>query len=451
MHRSPKVIVTASVIVIGIARRVLSGAMASRQQVAAELKHALSAFQHRDFTIFWSGALISNIGSWLQNLTVPFVIYALTGSAFWVGAATAAQFLPGFILSPYGGHLADIRERRIVIIIVQSLMGLVALLLWWSWIAGIRSVALLLVITAATGLLQGINLPSWQAFVNDLVPREELISAVSLNSLQFNAARSIGPALAGLIIAVFGPGWAFGLNVASYVVVVLALVEVRSRSHAITADQRPTRFVDGFVEAVRYVPSQPGIALVIWTVAAIGLLATPVFSFTVVFAHDVYGVGPLQLGLLSAAFGVGAVLAVPFVVRAKHNSGLAAIMRAGLFVEGVAIVAFGLAPGVVTGALCLVGVGFGFLLAISAGNTALHLIVAQRLRGRVMALRLMTYMVSATVGALIEGWLVDLYGPRAAMVGIGLVFLAAVSFLLTPRGGRALARIDDPEDLVARA
>ena len=407
----------------------------------------LRAFRHRDFTIFWLGALVSNVGSWLQNLTVPYVVYAITGSAVWVGVATAAQFLPGFVGSPLGGHLADTRERRTLLMALQTLMGLAAVGLWWSWSAGSRSLLVILGLVSLAGLLWGMTLPSWQAFVNDLVPREDLVSAVSLNSLQFNAARSIGPAIAGLVIAGFGPGWAFALNAASYVVVVAALGLVRARSRVDVDAEEPPGLWSGFIEAVRYVPKQPGIALVILLVALVGLLATPVFGFTVIFAGAVYQVGALQLGLLNTALGVGAVVAVPLVVRAKSLGGLSRSVRSGMLVLGAAVIAFGLAPGFLAGALCLVAVGLGFLMTISSGNTSVQLIVAQRLRGRVMGVRLMVYMVAAPLGALAQGWISDQVGPRPTMVGAGSLTLLVVALLYTRRGAAALVRLDDPEDL----
>jgi len=406
----------------------------------------LRAFRHRDFTIFWSGALVSNVGSWLQNLTVPYVVFAITGSALWVGVATAAQFLPGFFGSPLGGHLADTRERRTLLLLLQSLMGIAALGLWWVWASGSRSLVAILGLVAVMGLVWGTTLPAWQAFVNDLVPREDLVSAVSLNSLQFNAARSLGPALAGLVIAALGPAWAFALNAVSFGFVVLALLMVRARSRVEGAADRGVRLVSGFVEAVRYVPTQPGIALVIVLVALMGLLGTPVFGFTVVFAGAVYQVGALQVGLLNTALGIGAVIAVPFVVRAKAHGGLSSSMRSGLAVMGVGVVAFGVAPGFWTGALVLVAVGFGFLMTISSGNTAVQLIVAQHLRGRVMAVRLMAYMIATPLGALGFGAVSDRAGPRTAMVLAGLLLLVLTAWLFTAGGSRRLARVDDPQD-----
>ncbi len=280
--------------------------------------------------------------------------------------------------------------------------------------------------------------------MNDLVPREDLVSAVSLNSLQFNAARSLGPAIAGIVIATLGPGPAFALNAASFVVVVGALALVRARS---VANAATTRLVSGFVEAVRYIPTQPGIAVVVVTVGLIGLLATPAFGFTVVFAGSVYGVGPVALGVMNAALGIGAILAVPLVVRAKGHRGLRATLLYGLLLQAVAVVAFGLSPNVVTGSLALGALGLGFLMSVSSGNTAVQLIVAQRLRGRVMAVRLMVYMVSTPIGALLQGALSDHVGPRATMVVAGLGLLLVGAFFALGRGSRLLARVDDPEDL----
>lgn len=400
----------------------------------------LAAFRQRDFAIFWSGALISNIGSWLQNLTVPYVVYAMTGSALWVGVAAAAQFLPVFAAAPLGGHLADTRERRSLLVILQSCMGLSAIGLWLTWTLGVRSVGVTLGLVALAGLTWGLTLPTWQAFVNDLVPRDCLVSAVSLNSLQFNAARSIGPAIAGLVIATLGPSWAFGLNAMSFGCVILALTLVRTRS-----PRNPgaaASFIRGFGEALRYVSRQPAITAVLLLVSMVGFLSTPVFSFTVVFAESVYRVGPFQLGLMNAALGIGAVLAVPLIMRAKARGGMSGVMRAGMAALGVGAVGFGLAPGLATGIVCLVAVGLGFLAAVSSGNTAIQLIVDSPLRGRVMAIRVMAFMAAAPLGALVEGWIADRIGPRQTMVMTGSLMLAVVLWLLTRRGAGVLRRVD---------
>lgn len=407
---------------------------------------SLQAFRYRDFAIFWSGAIVSNVGSWLQNLTVPFVIFEVTHSALWVGIAAAAQFLPGLIGSPIGGHLADSRERRTLLLVLLGIMAVGAFTLWWVWAAGSRSVALILILVAAMGLVWGMALPTWQAFVNDLVPRSALVSAVSLNSLQFNGARALGPAVAGIVVATIGPGGAFALNAVSFLFVLGAIALVKARSR-VQRDEANRRLISGLIESVRYVPTQPGIAMVILLVILLAIFGTPVFGFTIVIGSAVYGVGAFQIGLLNAALGVGAVAAVPMVVRAKSHGGLSTAMRLGLLVMGVAVAAFGLAPGFWWGALALVPVGFGFLLTISGGNTAIQLIVAERLRGRVMALRLMGYMVCTTVGALLFGVVADHVGPRITMGICGAMITLIALWLYTRSGARRLRHVDDPRDV----
>ena len=170
--------------------------------------YSFRAFRHSNYRLFWFGALASNTGTWLSNLTVPYVLYSLTGSALWVALAAVAQFVPGVVLGPLGGSLADRYDRRKVIIYTQSGLAVVALLMWANWASGLQDPILLLWLIAWVGVLNGLNIPAWQSFVSDLVPREDLLSAVTLNSLQFNAARSLGPALAGVLLAGLGPSWA---------------------------------------------------------------------------------------------------------------------------------------------------------------------------------------------------------------------------------------------------
>jgi MFS family permease len=405
------------------------------------------ALRSRDFRLLWVGAVISNTGSWLQNLAVPYVVYQVTESPLAVGIATSAQFLPALIGGPIGGHLADTRERRRLLLLLQSLMMVLALALWWVWAGGWRSIAAVLVVSSLMGLVWGTQMPIGQAFVNDLVPRADLVSAVSLNSLQFNVARAIGPAIAGLVIAARGPGLAFALNAGSFMVMLASLALMRTRS---PSQGRGTPFLAGFTGAVRYIRTQPGIAVIIGSTIFIGLLVMPVFGFTVVFAQSIFHVGPLQLGILNACLGVGALLAVPILVRAKDRHGLRGPLSAGIVVMGVGFMTFGLTTTFAVGTIALLALGFGFLLSISSGQSAIQVIVAPQMRGRVMAVRLMVYMAATSIGALTQGWMAGHFGPRLVMAGCGISLLMLGALVYTPRGRRLLARIDDPEDLAER-
>ncbi|MDQ3107581.1 MAG: MFS transporter, partial [Actinomycetota bacterium] len=293
---------------------------------ARGIRHAARAFRHRDFTIFWIGALASNTGSWVQNLAVPYVLYQVTESAYWVGLATFTQFIPVMLLGPLAGSIADRFDRRRVLLVTQSLMAGAALALWLAWAQGVRSPIAILALVAVSGVFAGINIPSWQSFVNDLVPRDDLLSAVTLNSLQFNAARALGPGIAGILLASLGPSWAFFLNATSFLFVLGALLLVRNRQVALET-ALSGGFLRQFRRALRYTRGQPGIVIGIIVAILVGGLGNPVFQFTVVFAAEVYDVGPLGLSLLNVSLGLGAVLAAPLV--SGWNVTRAALVRWG--------------------------------------------------------------------------------------------------------------------------
>ena len=409
--------------------------------MSAGSARGLAAFRNRDYTIFWCGALLSNTGTWLQALVVPYVLFQLTGSALWVGLASAAQFFPMVIMSPLGGSLADRRSRRAVLLTTQTGMALTAVGLLVAWTSGVASPWVLLFFTAIAGVLNGITMPSWQAFVSDLVPRELLLSAVTLNSVQFNAARAIGPAIAGVVLALWGPGWAFALNALSFGCVIVALLAVKARTVRV-----PRLTTDGvwrqFRDAVRYTAEQPALMLIVVISGLVGALGNPVFGFTVVFAGVVYLVGPVALGLLNVAPGVGAVLATPIVTGWRWSPRLSRTVRWGLVSYAIAIIVFGTWPSYVVGMIALVFVGGSFLAVVSGVNTSLQLIVDDHFRGRVMALRLMVFTLAVSVGGLIQGALADHIGPRKTVVIAGVLLLVAAVVIGRLRGRYRLTELD---------
>jgi len=405
----------------------------------------VKAFRYRDFRIFWIGALISNTGTWVLNLTLPFVLFELTGSAVWVGAAVAAQFLPMFAFSPLGGSVADQYSRRSVLLVMQAAMGLGAGLIWLAWVAELREPWLLLALVAIVGSINGISMPSWQGFVHDLVPRDYLLSAVTMNSLQFNAARAIGPAVGGLLLATLGPAWAFGLNAASYSSILLALLAVRA-GRGIVVQRSSTGFVQQIRLAVRYIGKQPGIMMALVIAFVVGFFGNPIFSFTVVFAGAVFEVGPVQLGLMNAALGIGAFAAAPLVGASRFAPRLSVVAGTGLIVYGAMLVLFALAPNYTVGLIALFVVGACFLAVVASINTAGQMIVADAFRGRVLALRMMIFTVAAPTGGLVQGWFADVIGPRPTVLIAGSVMFVIAVGLQFLRGNMQLSRLDDPHD-----
>jgi len=405
----------------------------------------VKAFRYRDFRIFWIGALVSNTGTWVLNLTLPFVLFELTGSALWVGAAVAAQFLPMFMFSPLGGSVADQYPRRSVLLVMQVAMGVGAALIWLAWVSDLRNPWVLLLLVAVVGALNGVSMPSWQGFVHDLVPREDLLSAVTLNSLQFNAARAIGPAIGGVMLATLGPAWAFGLNAVSYAFIIAALLLVRA-GRGLRVARSTLPFTRQIRSAVGYIKGQPGIVMALIIAFTVGFFGNPVFSFTVVFAGAVFAVGPVQLGIMNAALGVGAFAAAPLVGGSRFAPRLSVVAGSGLVAYGAMLILFALAPSYGFSILALVVIGACFLSVVASINTAGQMIVADSYRGRVLALRMMVFTVAAPTGGLAQGWLADQVGPRVTVATAGATMLVIALVVVSRRGRIRLARLDDPHD-----
>jgi MFS family permease len=383
---------------------------------------AIAALRHRNFAIFWSGALVSNIGTWIQTITVPYVLYKTTDSAAWVGLAGFCQFIPGVLMGPWSGAIADRFDRRRVLITTQTALAFCALGLWGMWEAGVRSPGALVAVVFATGVISALNIPSWQAFVSELVPKEDLLNAVTLNSAQFNAARAIGPALGGLILATLGPSWAFLLNAVSYIAVIGALWLVRVPvRHAVRTGHRVLR---DFVDACRYVRGHHGILMAIVLVFAVAFLANPMLQLSAVFADSVFGAGAAGLGLLTAAFGIGAVVATPLVSSFSVTLGRARLISVSFTWLALSVTAFGLSTELWQGALAMFATGIAYLALIATLNTTVQLSVVEEMRGRVLAVYFMTFTAGYPLGSLLQGWLAQVFSPRATVATAGILLVA---------------------------
>jgi MFS family permease len=389
---------------------------------------ATAALHHRNFAIFWTGALVSNIGTWVQNVTVPYVLFKTTDSAAWVGVAGFCQFIPGVILGPWSGAIADRFDRRRVLMVTQFALACCAFGLWVMWQAGIRSPGALVGVVLLTGIIGALNVPSWQAFVTELVPKEDLLNAVTLNSAQFNAARAIGPALGGLVLATLGPSWAFILNALSYIAVIVAVWLVRvSVRHIVPTGQHVLR---DFVDACRYVRNHAAILMCIALIFAVAFLANPMLQLAAVFAERVFGAGAAGLGLLTAAFGTGAIVATPFVSALSDRLGRGRLVAASLALLGASVITFGLATELWVGALAMFSTGMAYLALVATLNTTVQLSVEEQLRGRVLAVYFMTFTAGYPLGSLLQGWLAETIGLHATVAGAGVILLAITGGLV---------------------
>ncbi|PPL17192.1 MFS transporter [Microterricola pindariensis] len=377
-----------------------------------------AAFGNRSYLLFWVGAIITNTGSWVSAIAIPFVIFDFTGSGVWLGIVAVATFVPGVILAPYGGVLADRYPRRKVLLMTQAAGAVAALGLLAMWLAGVRDPTLLLVPVALGGAVNGLNLPAWQSFVNDLVSRSELDSAVTLQALQLNVARAVGPLVAGILIAGGGPENAFAVNAVSFVLTLLILLVVRPQRVQEFPTPRRSAIAE-LASAARYTLERPRILLILGISMSIGIFVNPIFSLTVVLADINLEAGADVVGGLNAALGIGAVLMAPFVARLGRRRGYRGAITGGLVVLAFGVGIVGLASTLISSLAALLLIGAAFVVVIVGTNSTLHHSISDEVRGRIVALRHVAYTSGFPIGSLLTGVLIDTVGIRWALVGCG--------------------------------
>ncbi len=389
---------------------------------------ALAAMRHRDFAIFFSAALLSNTGTWMQTITVPYVLDQLTHSTVWVGIGAFCTFFPATIVGPLAGSLADRYNRRTVLLCSQVVLMASALALWGIWIAGVATPALIVscVIVGAVGA--GITIAAWQAFVPQLVPPEAIISAVRLNGMQFTGARAFGPALAGLVLAQFGPGTAFLANALSFLLVIGALLMISPWAVAVVASAGGV--VSHFRDGLRYVRKRA-----VLTVAVLGALFSSLLGVSMIqlaepFTRQILHEGAGAYGLLVAAYGAGAITgSVVTVARGD------AVRRSTLTLVGFAIfvaaeVMFGLAPAYAVALGGLFGIGLAQVFAMVSCQTAVQVNVDEHYRGRVLSIYVMCFFAGTPIGALVGGIAAEWIGLRATVVGSAVLLAGTIGLTL---------------------
>jgi MFS family permease len=385
---------------------------------------ALAALRHRDFALFFSAALCSNTGTWMQTITVPYVLDQLTHSTVWVGVGAFATFFPSTVVGPLAGALADRHDRRAIMLISQVVLMASALALWAIWVTGVATPALIVVCVVVGAVGAGITIAAWQAFVPQLVPPEAMVSAVRLNAMQFTGARALGPALAGLVLAQFGPSTAFLANALSFLFVIGALLLIAPRP--VTRVTDATGIWAQFTDAVRYIRRRAVLIVSVLGALSASFLGVSMIQLAEPFARQVLHEGAGRYGLLVAAYGVGAIVgAVVTVVRGD------VLLRSSLTVVGFAVfiaaeLTLGLAPVYALALLGMFGIGLAQSLAMVSCQTAVQVNVDEHYRGRVLSVYVMSFFAGTPVGALVGGIVASVVGLRATIVGSAVLLAIAV-------------------------
>ncbi|HEX6645532.1 MAG TPA: MFS transporter [Gemmatimonadales bacterium] len=387
----------------------------------------LRALNHRNYRLFISGQLVSLIGTWMQSVAQSWLVYRLTGSPVLLGAIGFASQIPVFLLAPVGGVFADRHDRRRILLATQSASMVLALALAGLTLSGRIEVWHVAVIAALLGVANGFDIPTRQAFVTELVSRQDLVNAIALNSSMFNGARIIGPAIAGVVVAAVGEGWCFLANGISYVAVLAGLLSIR-RAVPVRPGTRGTAFAEA-AEGLRFAAGAAPIRALLLLLGLVSLTGMPYAVLMPVVASTVLGAGPGGLGVLMGASGVGALAGALTLARRGSIRGLGRWVPRAAAGFGAGLVLFSLSRSLWLSVLLLVPVGFAMMLQMSSSNTLIQSMVPDRLRGRVMAVYSMMFMGMAPFGALLAGVLAERMGAPATIAAGGVLSIAgAVAF-----------------------
>ncbi|GAA1215637.1 MFS transporter [Pseudonocardia alaniniphila] len=397
-----------------VGERALAPLYALRRQTFASLSNS-------NYRRYLTGQSISLVGTWMQTIAQSWLVLQLTGSATALGVVVALQTLPTLLLGPYGGVIADRMDKRKLMIGLQSMMGVLALLLGLLTITGAVRLWEVYVLAVLLGLNNSFENPARQSFVLEMVGPTDLRNAVSLNSVLVNSARAVGPAVAGIVIATGGIGLCFLLNAASFVAVVVSLtrLDVSKLSPSTPAPRAPGQLREG----LSYVKRTPRLAVPLLMMALVGCLA---YEFQVVLpivASETFAGDARTYGFLTAAMGVGAVVGGLYVA-ARGRTGMRS-MVVGAVAFGVAMLFVALSPTLLVALLGMALVGAASVAFQSTGNSTLQLTAAPHMRGRVMALWAVAFLGSTPIGGPIAGLVSGHFGGRAGLILGALACLVA--------------------------
>ncbi len=403
--------------------------MTSTESVSrVRLPYGMRALRHRNFRLFWTGMLISLIGTWMESVSQSWLILQLTNDPVALGLRAAAQFTPVLILGLFGGVIADMFPKRPALIITQSAAGILAfvmfLLVWTNVVVPWE----IYVIAALYGTVNAFDMPIRQSFTVEMVGQEDVTSAVALNSSVFNATRIVGPAVAGILIATVGLSACFFLNAISYIAVVASLLMMDTsllHQPPMLRMQRTARLViDQLTEGVRYVGRTRPLALAI---TVLGVVSTVALNFQVtlpLLARDVLGGDATTFGFLNSAAGLGSLIgAVALAVTGRAPTFRRVLIGAGCI--GIAMVGVGLSSWLPVSMVLLALAGWGTITMGATTNMLIQLISPANLRGRALSVYTTVFAGTTPIGGLVTGGLIAAVGTSATFVAAGIASLFA--------------------------
>jgi MFS family permease len=386
---------------------------------------AVRALRHRNFQLFFTGQMISLVGTWMQTVAQSWLVYRITGSTLLLGTVGFASQIPVFLIAPLGGAIADRANRHRVVIATQTASMVLAFVLAVLTLTHRIQVWQIMVLAAGLGIVNAFDIPARQAFLMDMVGREDLLNAIALNSSMFNGARIIGPAVAGIVVAWVGEGWCFFANAVSYIAVIAGLLMMKI-THPVNLANEVSP-LEHILEGFRFAAKAAPIRAILLLLGLVSLVGMPYSVLMPVFAKEILGGGARELGWLMGATGVGALLGALTLAARVGLKGLSKIIAlcAGGF--GVSVIAFSFSRIFWLSLILLVPVGFTMMVQMASSNTLLQSMVPSQMRGRVVALYTMMFMGVAPFGAFFAGALAHRIGAPWTVALGGLACIAGAS------------------------
>jgi predicted MFS family arabinose efflux permease len=392
-------------------------------------RRGLAALHHRNYRYYWLGQIVSLVGTWMQSVSQPWLVLLLGGSPLQLGLVLALEFTPPMFLAPLGGVLADRVDKRQALMVTSVVKAVQAVILFALTITGVVQIWHVMLLATMLGFASAVEMPVRQAFAAELVPRRDLVNAIALNSASFNLARVVGPAVAGIALAFFGPAFNFGINAVSYVAVLIGLWWIDPE--ALHRVERPERFDTvrrSLAEGLRYAIHTPS---VLWPLALLLGVATFGMNFQTLlplFARNTLGMGAEGYGTLYATMGVGSLIGSLGLAFASRRPMLG-LMLGG----GAAFVVFELLLGLTRDPRfaypLILLIGLSSMLMINTINVMVQNSVSHELRGRVMSLYVTVFAGSAPIGGFLAGAVAEVWQAPAGFVLGALLSALAIGLV----------------------
>ncbi len=394
------------------------------------LKNTFRSLQYRNYRLFFTGQSISLLGTWMQRIAMPWLVYDLSHSVLLLGVIGFSSQIPTFLLAPFAGVLTDRWNKYHILIITQILSMIQTLILALLFFLGIVEVWHIVLLSVLFGLINAFDMPSRQSFVVEMVgKKEDLSNAIALNSSIFNAARLVGPSIAGFIIAFANEGVCFLINGLSYLVVIAALLKMEIIPRKIEKKITPVlkELKEGFLYTFGFAP----IKYVILLIALVGLMGMSYTVLIPVFAKEILHGDSTTFGFLVGASGVGALTGAFYLASRKSVLGLGKVIVFSTAIFGIGLILFSFSRFFILSLVLMVVVGLGMMLQMASSNTILQTVAEDDKRGRVMSFYTMAFMGTAPFGSLMLGGLANAMGAPFAIAVAGVsCIVGAVLFSL---------------------